>query len=492
VLVRHWVLSDPRLCRDLGRALGSRDLYIADGHHRHAAALSFYSSAAGRGLTPALLLSLVSAEEFQAFLFRWQHCHPDHRLVGPEGLLKAIESLQGEDFPVAFWEQELIPARLEAYEPAWLDHLGLTGQLVWFPFEPGHPGRLGMALRENLAWLRPRGVAEPELDEPWKAVLRHLQLRGASFVQELCRSTGLEAPEVLGTLWQLLWLGLVTTDTFQAIREGRSRKGSAHEARRRIPTLGLPERRPSRREARRRARERLTRLTDASGAGTRLPGRWSVLAADEALPPEKVEEEWARLLLERYGILSRELAQGRDWPALRRALTRLEYAGEVLRGYFVEGLSGEQYALAEAVNQLAAAPRREPVTRLSLCDPATLWGSIMPLCRPDGSRLTVSRIPQHVLLLRGGTPRLLAEGYGRDLTPLAGFDSQDLPALIAALQELLRRPPAQRPVRRIEVQRWDGRPIRESEAAEALRAAGFYSDGPRFLWDGYPGPGPVR
>ncbi|MFQ5521166.1 MAG: helicase-related protein, partial [Candidatus Methylomirabilia bacterium] len=66
-------------------------------------------------------IPLARAEDFQAFLLRWQHCHPDHRLVGPEGLLRVIEPLQGEDFPATFWEQELLPARLESYDPAWLD-----------------------------------------------------------------------------------------------------------------------------------------------------------------------------------------------------------------------------------------------------------------------------------------------------------------------------------------------------------------------------------
>src|SRR5205807_1087379 len=74
-------------------------------------------------------------EGFAAFVLRRQHVHPDHRLVGPPGLLTALEPLQGEDFPVKLWEQELLPARLEGYEPAWLDQLGLSGDLVWTPFE---------------------------------------------------------------------------------------------------------------------------------------------------------------------------------------------------------------------------------------------------------------------------------------------------------------------------------------------------------------------
>ncbi|MFQ5828065.1 MAG: DEAD/DEAH box helicase [Candidatus Methylomirabilia bacterium] len=428
------------------------------------------------------ITSLAGAEEFQAFLIRWQHCHPEHRLAGSDSLIKVIEPLQGEDFPVAFWEQELFPARLETYDPAWLDQLGLTGQIAWVPFEPGHPGRLGMALRENLAWLLPPNTRDPALDERGKAVLRYLQLRGASFAQDLCRGTGLGAHDLLATLWELLWLGLVTTDTFQTIRQA-----NAH---RRAPAPRPVDARVSRgnartrswRQARRRVHERLTRPLP-------LPGRWSALSVEESLVAETRDEEWARLLLSRYGIVSRELARGVEWSRLRQALTRLEYAEEVRRGYFVEGLSGEQYATAEALEELDAGSRRnEPVILLNLCDPANLWGSPLSLPHRDGSRVSVSRIPPNALLLRGGTPLLLAEGYGRDLTPLAGFRSEDLPLLIGTLQDLLKRPPTQRLIRRIEIHTWVGKPIRETEAGEALLAAGFYADGPALFWDGYPGP----
>lgn len=136
-------------------------------------------------------------------------------------------------------------------------------------------------------------------------------------------------------------------------------------------------------------------------------------------------------------------------------------------------------------------PRRhEPALLLNSCDPANLWGHVLPLARRDGSKQPVTRIPSNLLLVRGGSPRLLVEGYGRDLTPLAGFEIEELPQLIRVLQDVLKRSPALRPVRRIEAHTWDGRPVRQSEAAGPLQEAGFYGDGPRLLWDGYPGPRP--
>ncbi|PYN50530.1 MAG: hypothetical protein DME00_05260 [Candidatus Rokuibacteriota bacterium] len=416
---------------------------------------------------------VASAEQFSAFLLRRHHLHPDHRLIGPPGVLAAVELLQGEDLPVRVWEQDLLPARVENYEREWLDRLGLAGEMVWTVFDRaagdrGRSTRVGTALRENVGWLREGAAAPPEMDARVKNVFLHLQLRGASFAQDLGRATGLATPEVLAALWELFWAGLVTPDTFSAIVAGMTPP-------RRAPDGGAQRRR---------------RRGQARGVLARLPviGRWSVLGDDERLSPEEREEARAQLLLARYGVVARELAQG-DWATLRHTLLRMEYGGEVVRGYFVAGLSGEQYALADALRDLDAPSRRaEPHVLVNVVDPANLWGRVFALSRRDGARVTAPRLPQNWLVFRQGRPRLLAEGYGRDLTPLAGWEEVDLPGVIAALQSLMERPLLQRPVRRLEITTWDGGPVRGSAIFEPLVAAGFSADGPRLSWDGYPGP----
>src|SRR3989454_1002508 len=168
---------------------------------------------------------VASAEQFSAFLLRRHHLHPDHRLAGPPGVLASLELLQGEDFPVRLWEQDLLPARVDDYEREWLDRLGLSGEMVWTVFEraPGERGRstrVGAALRENVGRV-PGGSGPPaEIDARGQNVFLHLQLRGASFAQDLGRATGLSTPEVLSALWELFWAGLVTPDTFSAIAAG--------------------------------------------------------------------------------------------------------------------------------------------------------------------------------------------------------------------------------------------------------------------------------
>jgi ATP-dependent Lhr-like helicase len=325
-----------------------------------------------------------------------------------------------------------------------------------------------VALRENVGWLREGAPASPEIDARTKNVFLHLQLRGASFAQDLTRATGLTAPEVLAALWRLFWAGLATPDTFSAIVAGT-----------------LTAKRPDGAPPARRRRRGLAR-----GVLRQLPviGRWSAVSEEDRLSPDEDAEARARLLLSRYGVVARELAQG-DWSTLRHTLLRMEYGGEIVRGYFVEGLSGEQFALLDALRDLdAGRSRAEPHVFVNIVDPANLWGRVFTLARRDGSRAAASRVPQNWLVFRQGRPILLAEGQGRALTPLAGWEDVDFPGAVGALQALMERPLVLRPVRRLEVTTWDGRPVRETEAYPALVRAGFTADGGRLSWDGYPGP----
>jgi ATP-dependent Lhr-like helicase len=417
---------------------------------------------------------VATAEQFSAFLLRRHHLHPEHRLVGPPGVLAALELLQGDDVPLRVWEHDLLSARVEDYRREWLDRLGLGGEIVWTVFEPpagdrARGGRVGVALRDNVGWLR-ESAERPALDARTKNVLLHLQLRGASFARDLARPAGLDPAQALAALWELFWAGLATPDTFSAIvAAGAAPRGGG-------------ERTPARRRPRR---------GQARGVLAHLPpvGRWSAIAEEEPLSPEERDEARANLLLARYGVVARELARG-DWATLRHTLLRMEYGGDVVRGYFVEGLSGEQYALQDALTDLAAPPTRraEPHVLVNLADPANLWGRVWPLAKLDGTRLSVARLPHAWLLFRAGRPLLLAEGYGRELTSLAGFEPVDVAGVVRALQAMMERPLTLRAVRRLEVEMWDGRPIRDTAAGAAFIDAGFTPDGPRLSWDGYPGP----
>jgi ATP-dependent Lhr-like helicase len=214
-------------------------------------------------------------------------------------------------------------------------------------------------------------------------------------------------------------------------------------------------------------------------------GRWSALGGEEALSPDERHEARAQLLLARYGVVARELCKA-EWSALRHALLRMELGGDVVRGYFVAGLSGEQYALADALPELDRPARRaEPHVLVNLTDPANLWGTVFALTRPDGTRVGAPRLPHGWLVFRDGRPVLLAEHHGRDLTPLVGWEAVDFPGASAALRSLVERPPALRPVRRLEIQTWNATPVRDGEARGPLVAARFAEEGDLMV---YPAP----
>jgi ATP-dependent Lhr-like helicase len=400
--------------------------------------------------------AVASPAQFAAFLLRRHHLHPDHRLVGPPGVLAALELLQGIDLPMRMWEQDVLAPRVESFEREWIDRLGLSGEIVWttFAHAGSHAPRIGVTLRENAGWLRARPDAPPALDTRTKNVLLHLQLRGASFAQDLARITGLTPDETHAALWELFRAGVATPDTYGAVlAAGTPAARASHDV--------APGRRPRRRG-------------QARGPRRELPvvGRWSAMGEEEPLSPEDHAEAHAHLLLARYGVLAREVVPG-GWAAVRQTLTRMEYGGEVARGYFVEGLSGEQYALEDGLDDLATATRRGASHVLVAAgDPANVWGRIFTLTAAAGDRVTAPRSADW-LVLRHGTPVALIGAHGREVTTLAGWQPSDAAGVAEAIGSMLARPAASRPVRRVEVGTWDGQAVRESVAFPILHAAGL-------------------
>ena len=400
--------------------------------------------------------AVASPAQFAAFLLRRHHLHPEHRLVGPPGVLAALELLQGTDLPLRMWEQDVLAPRVEGFEREWVDRLGLSGEIVWTTF--AHAGssvpRIGVTLRENVGWLRARPDTPAELDTRTKNVLLHLQLRGASFAQDLTRVTGLTPDETHTALWELFRAGLATPDTYGAVLAAS------------VPVTPTPREVSAGRRPRRRGQAR--------GPRRELPvvGRWSAMPDEEPLSPEEQTEAHAHLLLARYGVVARELVAN-GWATLRQALTRMEYGGEVVRGYFVEGLSGEQYALEDALDDLATPTRRGASHVLvAVGDPANLWGRVFTLTTAAGDRVTAPRSADW-LVLRHGVPVALISAHGRDVATLAGWQPPDAAGVADAINTMLERPASCRPVRRVEIGTWDGQPIGAADAFPVFHAAGL-------------------
>ncbi|WP_140910198.1 DEAD/DEAH box helicase [Cognatiluteimonas lumbrici] len=321
----------------------------------------------------------VAPHEFMRFLFAWQRVAKATRASGPEALAGVLGQLEGFEAPAGAWEAELLPARVSDYSPAWLDDLCTAGRVAWARLRPaasdGHGGSapvkgtpIALLPRRQLAlWtqaLAQRAGEEPELSSRAQKVADCLRAHGASFFDELLADAGLLRPELEDALAELVVRGRVHCDSYAGLR-----------------ALMVP---PSRRGATHRRAGRLS-LTGISDAGRWTLARRHQGEAPAKLSPEAVEHV-ARTLLRRYGVvgwrlLEREAAWLPPWRELLRVYHRLEARGEVRGGRFVAGLSGEQFALPEAVASLRQVRRSEPDGELlvvSASDPLNLAGTVLP------------------------------------------------------------------------------------------------------------------
>ncbi len=406
----------------------------------------------------------VPPEAFADFILRRQRVHPGARLEGSEAVGEVLEQLRGFAATAELWGSELLPRRVRDFRPARLDEALGSGERTWRAEASGKGEPLVAIVDRDFPALWParEGVAEPTAPE--SLVLGHLGRRGASFAADIARETGLGPLAARQALDELARKGLATNDRFDPLRPGgRAMAEALAAASRPAPGRG---RGPTRRTASRRPE-----------------GRWSLVPNPSLDDPEAAHLAWAWALLDRYGVLTRETA-GLDpwappWRDLAPWLARAEMKGELRRGYFVEGLSGVQYAEAEAVEGLARAASElsrsaEPVL-LSTLDPANLYGSGAPLDVPllEGGTARLSRNSSNFLVLIQGRPVLIVEGSGRRLTGLASASEDELKRAISLLPTLAG------PDRRVlKVETYNTAATLASPAAPWLAGAGFVRDPP--------------
>jgi ATP-dependent Lhr-like helicase len=405
--------------------------------------------------------------QFVDFVLRWQRLHPAERRGTSAGLAEVLERLQGAFLPVGLWEESVLPARVPGYQPRWLDEWVAGGSGVWLGQGTGASGldRVAFLSRGLLGQLGPPEPADlPALADGAVQTAELLQHRGASFLLDLASDSGLSPGTARAALWELARRALVSNDRFDVVRRGEQADPIAADA------GGV--RRPSLRSMRRLS-------TQAA------EGRWSLLSWGKP-EPEVVALAQCSLLLQRYGLAARELAALEDWllpwRILYEVLSRLELVGEVRRGYFVEGLSGAQFALPEAVAMLqdlhAPAPAPAPVVLVHSQDPANLYGAGAPFDVPllDGGARPLLRRAGNWLVLRAGRPVLLVESQGKKLTALASSSRDDIVAAVGCLPGIFEYQRSLVARHKISVEEWNGQPVTTSPGRELLEAAGFVRD----------------
>jgi ATP-dependent Lhr-like helicase len=404
----------------------------------------------------------VDRRALARFTPAWQNVdrHPASG-AGIDRLRESLVSLQALALPAEVWERDILPRRVGAYSPSWMDQLCAAGEIVWIGAGAlgRNSGRVALYFREDLPVLGMppfKGVAP---DGPEHEAVRARLAQGACFFTDLLVDVDLVPEALQDALWDLAWAGQVTNDAFAPLRAPRL-------------TLARAQRDLVRRSGRFAGRRR------GPGAAAQVQGRWSLtepLLRGEADPSAR-RRALAELLLERYGVLTREqvLAEGvpGGFSAIYPELSQLETLGVARRGYFVEGLGGAQFALPGAVERLRSqAPSKDPPLVLAAVDPAQPYGSALPWPERD-------RRPQRVagayVVSAAGEPILYLERGGRALQTLVDTDDARIEPALAALVDQVRSGR----IKRLALERVDGGEAMSSALAPALLALGF-QEGPR-------------
>ncbi|WP_156726341.1 ATP-dependent helicase [Streptomyces apocyni] len=336
-------------------------------------------------------LEPVPPAALAGFLPQWQHLG-GHGLRGIDGLVRAIEQLQGATVPASALEKLVLPSRVQGYTPALLDELTTTGEVVWAGAGalPGKDGWLSLYLADSAPLLLP----EPhplELTALHQSVLDALSGGYGLFFRQITdqvrATTHPDAtdPQLADALWELAWSGRLTNDTLAPMRSllgsGRTAGSTAHRAKRTVP------------------RGRYGSLTGAARPVSRtgpptVAGRWSLLPDREPDATTRAHAR-ARTLLDRHGVVTggAVAAEGVEggFAATYRVLSAFEDSGQARRGYVVEGLGAAQFAMDGAVDRLRAAANARDrgdshegprATVLAAADPANAYGAALPWPEP--------------------------------------------------------------------------------------------------------------
>ncbi len=399
----------------------------------------------------------VDAATLGRFLPTWQAVTRPRS--GPTALADTIEQLQGAAIHASIFETDVLPSRVQGYRPADLDALCASGDVVWMGAGGvgADDGRIAVAFREQLSLVAPPPSVEPPAGPIHDAIRERLDSSGASFWPELLAAGGVPDERiVLGALWDLVWAGEVTNDTFAALRAFLGRR----------PRPSRPGGKP---------RPGSVRRSGPPAAA----GRWSLVAPllEPAPAPTAAAHARARAmqLLDRHGILTREavLAEGAPggYAGVYGVLRALEESGRARRGYFVDGLGAAQFAVPGAVDRLRELREgEESIVVLAAADPGQPYGAALPW--PEGAGRP-ARVAGAYVALADGVPAAFLERGARTLLTFEDGREADWPDAVASLVKDGR-------LKRIELSRIDGEPVGSSPFAEALRSAGFV-DGYRGL-----------
>jgi ATP-dependent Lhr-like helicase len=389
-------------------------------------------------------------EHLPLFLAAFQGIVP--RGESLDDLQQRLEQLFGWSARAEAWEEHLLPARMQPYRSAWLDGLMASSELIWFGCGER---RISLAFNQDLELFRPSGeVAHSEATSE----LDHLipDRRGRYNFLEIADFSHLDSVTATEMLWKQAWLGCITSDTFGTIRKGVMTGFTAQ-------AFAGDARLTSRRSG-----------FDRWKVSRPLEGHWRRIDSHaeerDILGEEELVKDRIRQLLRRYGMLFRELLMNElpplQWRAVFRSIRLMELSGEVLSGYFFQGVPGPQFISHEAFRMLQHPLPQDAVFWVNAADPASLCGlglESLPGLPP--------RIPSTHLVYHGSRLVMISRRLGKNLEILAVPGDARLPDYVTLFKDLLGR--EFNPMQRISVETVNGEAAFRSPYAEALKQVGF-------------------
>jgi ATP-dependent Lhr-like helicase len=371
-----------------------------------------------------------------------------------EEFFRRIEQLVCYPAPAGLWESEIFPPRLQSYGCSWLDNIMQQSELRWigsgnrrvcFYFEP------------DLDLMKESGIAK----EGSSGLTRLFPDGAARYdFSTLLRVSKLRPAELAERLWKAVWRGQVMNDTFLSLRRGL-------ETRFKVTGLSAPALRTPARRRRTGGRTAFSRWKGSlpfAGNWQRVPEPPQI---DDLIEKEEQKKDRARVLLDRYGIVFRELLQNElplfRWSGVFRALRLMELSGEVFTGYFFHGVPGPQFISHEAFRMLQRKMPEDAVYWIAATDPASLCG--VPLDGLKGS--LPRRVAGTHLVYRGNKVVLVSQRNAGALTFHESPDSPHLQAYLGFLRHLLTR--EFQPVRRIVIETINNLEAARSPYLDALR-----------------------
>ncbi|MFA5834743.1 MAG: DEAD/DEAH box helicase [Bacteroidota bacterium] len=434
-------------------------------------------------------ISPATISNFTQLLLQWQHRLPSSQEKDEEGLRNVLEKLQGCSLPSELWESEIISSRIQHYDGRMLRQLVQRGE--YFCVGTGAGKSQWVARGEGMFFVESHNQTFEGLSKQAVDILQFLQKNGASFLADIREHTSYTLAAINHVLSELFWSSLITNDIVDEILNIKRYRTTESELPPERIEIVNPRRNPLKSIAMKSVRTAFKQVPGWNG-------RWSLVHTKSILGAQVSNEEMiqrqAQQLLLRYGIVAREIAKREDnllpWSMLAMEFQRMEMRGEIRRGYFVEGLSGMQFALPDAVRMLdeikAHQSKSEAPIVLNACDPANPYGSGVDLNQTESAsnmesvmlQPRMSRSAGNYIIFERGTPIVWIENIGARIYFLQTKDpSSKVELLFEGLSQFINLIRIAYPDRNEIILEYCNN-LRPSESgfAELFRSLGFYRD----------------